>query len=270
MTPLDAALAAARLAQYAGVSLAGGGALYQLYGVRTDGAVRFAVGGALAGLIGAIAWLALQAISIAGDPAAVADLATGTGFGRATSARMGLLAIAGVAATRRAWVATAAAGLAAAGSLAWSGHGAADGVAHLAADGVHAIAAAVWIGALAMLSGAIARQEGADEALTAFSRLGPWVVGALAISGAANSWFLVGLDALPGLPSSPYGRLLIAKLALFAAMLVLAALNRWRFAPAVAAGRTGPASTSVALETLLGLGVLAVAAWLGTTPPPMS
>src|SRR3546814_19293751 len=57
----------------------------------------------------------------------------------------------------------------------------------------------------------------------------------IAATGLINSQMIVGAENLGRSLSSPYGQLLLAKLALFALMLALAAANRWRLTPALAA-----------------------------------
>jgi putative copper resistance protein D len=76
--------------------------------------------------------------------------------------------------------------------------------------------------------------------------------------------------------SSLYGQLLFAKLALFAAMLGLAALNRFRLTPrfeaSIAAadhrGALGALRASLRVETTCIVAILALVAWLGTLEPP--
>jgi putative copper resistance protein D len=279
VTGLDALLRAGRFAEFAGVALAAGGALFQLYGPRRTGAVGLVRTGAALGVIGVVVWLAGQAGTIgeardAVRPAQVWAVAADTGFGRAGVIRALLLLACGVAASaERRWRLTAALGAAAAASLAWSGHGAMDdgaaGWAHLAADALHAVAAAAWIGALAVLAGlALRRDPGAAPALRAFSGIGVWVVAAIVLSGAVNSLFLIGPSSLLHLTASLYGQLLALKLGLFVGMLALAGANRWRFTVALERGHAPLATASVIGELLLGAGVLAVVAWMGTLPPP--
>jgi putative copper resistance protein D len=77
------------------------------------------------------------------------------------------------------------------------------------------------------------------------------------------------------LPDHTYGRLLLAKIALFIAMLCLAAGNRFRLSPALDRShqhgdpRTALAMLRVSLAAEAGcaLTILAVAAWLGTLAP---
>jgi putative copper resistance protein D len=57
-------------------------------------------------------------------------------------------------------------------------------------------------------------------------------VGTLIVTGFVNAWILVG--SWPALTATNYGRLLIVKLALFAAMLGFAAVNRFVLTPVLA------------------------------------
>jgi putative copper resistance protein D len=93
-------------------------------------------------------------------------------------------------------------------------------------------------------------------------------VSALVLSGVANAWYLVG--DLPALIATEYGRLLLAKLALFGAMLALAAVNRWKLSPRVIAGDDGALrslSRNAMLETAAGIAVIAIVGVLGITIP---
>ena len=167
----------------------------------------------------------------------------------------------------------------------WTGHGAAGegpaGLAHLLADIVHLLAAGLWLGALTGLLLMLWRADGTDGLLSAhlalerFSGVGSAVVGVLIATGLLNTWALVGFDHLGRLSGSLYGRLLLLKLALFAAMLILAALNRWRLTPALAksveagdsrSGR-GVLRRSLAFETAAAVLIMALVAWLGTLAP---
>ncbi|MPS71439.1 MAG: copper homeostasis membrane protein CopD [Novosphingobium sp.] len=179
------------------------------------------------------------------------------------------------------WCSTVLAAIAVA-SLAWTGHGAAGegalGTVQLVGDIIHLLAASAWVGALVaflMLMSAAREPEAlavAHAALTGFSRAGTIIVGLLIGTGLLNLYILVGPDRLLALGASDYGRLLLAKLALFGLMLVLAAGHRWRLAPALG-NDPGPAAiarlrTSLWLEYSAALAILAAVAWLGTLAPP--
>jgi putative copper resistance protein D len=80
------------------------------------------------------------------------------------------------------------------------------------------------------------------------------------------------VEAVSDLIATTYGRILCAKLALFATMLVLAFVNR----RAVVAREKRAANDEAALRTLragvvaeivVGAAILVVVAWLGVTPP---
>ena len=98
-------------------------------------------------------------------------------------------------------------------------------------------------------------------------------VGVLVASGVVNAAYTLRTPSL--LIESTYGRLLLAKLALFAAMLAIAAVNRWRLTPKL--GVPSPASQTALrrlralawLELLLGVAVVVLAGVLATSAPPM-
>jgi mono/diheme cytochrome c family protein/uncharacterized membrane protein len=171
-------------------------------------------------------------------------------------------------------------------SLAWTGHAVATpGTVHLAADAIHLLAAGLWLGGLIALAAFFAvtgsKADGAWLAIVAegtrrFSLLGMMAVGALLVTGIINSWFLVG--TIPALVGTDYGHLLLAKVALFAAMFVLAAINRGQLTPRIAgsdAGRRAGGALSALralrrnalLEAGLGAVVLFIVSALGAVPP---
>lgn len=171
------------------------------------------------------------------------------------------------------------------GSLAFAGHAAAgegtEGSVHLVSDILHLLGAAAWLGALlplAALLGAAWRkgEPGLAMARTAtlrFSTLGIASVGALLATGIINSWVLVG--SVSALFETDYGRLLLLKIALFLAMLSIAAINRTRLTPrlaqmndvSVARGAMRQLRINCMIETALGAIILIVVGALGTLPP---
>ena len=121
----------------------------------------------------------------------------------------------------------------------WSGHAASWGPAGSVTMAVHVIGAGAWIGGLVPLSrfvrAAKPYDNGTVEAqavLLRFSHLGVVAVCAITATGGANTSRMLG-TALPD-PMSTYGRVLLAKIALFGLMLVLAALNRYWLTPRLA------------------------------------
>lgn len=183
-----------------------------------------------------------------------------------------------------------AAAMAAVATLAWSGHaGAAEGAAgiiHRVGDIVHMTAAAVWIGALAAFVLLLhPRCPGgaaiAARSLEQFSTIGTICVLLIAGTGLLNGQMIIGAQNLGRSLAAPYGQLLLAKLALFALMLALAAANRWRFTPALGAAiaqaeasrdenSSGAIITmrkSLIVEATAAFTILALVAWLGTLDP---
>lgn len=102
---------------------------------------------------------------------------------------------------------------------------------------LHVLVVCFWFGALRPLL-LVARHESAATAarvVAGFSRAATLLVPALMVSGVIIAvWLLPGFDAL----ASSYGRGLLAKTAAFAALMVLASLNKWRLAPLLASGGT--------------------------------
>jgi copper resistance protein D len=216
---------------------------------------------------------------------------TKTSFGTVWTTRLALAVLVGVSLsfrfspstlTSRTIVLFATATLVA--SLAFAGHAAAgtgiDGLLHLGADIVHLLAAAAWVGALvplAMLLHAASTDPAAlaiaRVATRRFSTLGVWSVGALVVTGVINTWMLAG--SVAALTETDYGRLLLAKVALFGFMVAIAAANRLRLTPRLLQERDG-AGASAALRALrrncmaeaaVGALVLIIVAALGTLPP---
>ena len=166
-------------------------------------------------------------------------------------------------------------------SFSWTGHAAAHGsVWNLAADALHLFAACVWPAGLLPFALFVSALRKADDgaamecglkAVRRFSEMSLIVVAVLVLTGIVNSCFLVG--SFPALVGSLYGRILCLKLALLAVILGLAGWNRWRLLPLLAdeAGRLprlGRLRSFVLAEFSLAMGIIAVVAVLGTTPPP--
>ena len=307
---IEAAVAAARLAQFACAVILCGAPLVFLYALPARGAgaaveqpwprtlLRWTTGLLL---LGVVVGLVFQTAAMAGsirqalDPASLIAVLTGGPFGWAIIARFALalqafVALAGLRPSRVLWAILAATGAGVAASFAWTGHGAADEglprLVHLVADVLHLLAAGVWLGALAVFALLLLRNNASDaelqglhRALARFAGAGSAAVAILLATGLVNSWFLVGPAHLAGLVQTPYGLLLLAKVALFAAMLALATANRFRLTPGLGAALAGRAPVtqavaalrrSVLLETTAAFAVLAVVSVLGTLAPPSS
>jgi putative copper resistance protein D len=170
------------------------------------------------------------------------------------------------------------------GALAWAGHAIGgtgiEGVIHPIADGLHLVAAAAWVGTLLPLALLLAA-AGHDAASLAiarvatvrFSAFGIASVCALLVTGSINTWYLAG--SISALTETDYGRLVLAKVALFLVMVAIAAVNRLHLTPRLMreASASGPAGAlrqlrrNIAIEIALGAAVIAVVAVLGTNPP---
>jgi len=179
-------------------------------------------------------------------------------------------------------------------SLAWAGHaGAGEGAnafAGMFAYGCHVLAAGAWLGGLLPLSFALANAlAGGDRerlcvSLERFSRLGQAAVALILASGIVSA----GLN-MQGFADfgTPYGRVLLGKIALFAVLIAIAAANRWIFLrrlrrqaghdqaqraqraqiSAQTRAQARALSRTVAAEHIIGLGLVALAAALSSLAP---
>jgi putative copper resistance protein D len=299
----EVGLIAARFVHYAALVLAFGAFAYAGYGAKSVSVGRrlgrLGLASSLLLLVATVAVLAATIAGLGGGFASIWDamlwsaVVQDTGFGRVWSVRlvMALLLVAlSVAVWRWPGQAPTRAAILLAGGLvatvALTGHAAvgegAPGLVHRAADAAHMLAAAVWLGALPPLLFLLGRNapgvsEQPDLALArlqAFHSVGVASVSVLLVSGLVNSWLLVGNP--DGLLTTSYGRLLVAKVALFAVIVGLAAQNRLRLVPALAHDLAGGGHgcESVALlrsciraELVLGMLVLLTVAVLGSMAP---
>jgi putative copper resistance protein D len=306
----ELAVIVCRLVQYSAASVLMGSALFFVYALPSRGAPSAAslrwprpllTVAAFLLLVTSVLGLLARTAILAGSwadgltaealTAVVSQMDLGkAAVARAVAALLALPCLVFLRPGRAQWLGTGAFGALACATFGWMGHGAAtDGgghLPHLAADILHALVAALWIGALVAFVGLlIPRRQGSERlsaivrALQRFSPLGMALVATLAVTGLINAWYLVGTDLGAAL-QEPYGQLLALKLALFAAMLALAALHRQRTVPALAGHLSSRAPAegdalaslrrSVMAEALLGFAVLALVAWFGTLPPPGS
>jgi len=233
--------------------------------------------GAITALISGVLWFAF--------PGPALD----TTFGQVLIVRLLLIAVASILFARKsigpAWTVAVVLSAFAVATIAWTGHAQKGVIAgaglHLLGDVLHLIAAAAWIGALAWLLLLLipytqAPRREIEHALAGFSGVGPGVVAMLVITGIVNSLFLIGPQNALSLWRNAYGLTLLIKLALFAMMFALAAVNRYRLTPrlATAANRRSTEQTlgafkgTIAAETALAILVLAAVALLGVLPPP--
>lgn len=160
-----------------------------------------------------------------------------------------------------------------------SGHGWADSPRALsaAATYLHVVAAGGWMGGLACLlfagfpalhdhgGGADADVPGLAGMVGAFSRVARFAVALLLLTGAAKVWVHIG--AVPDLWTTAWGRSLLVKGGVVAAVLALGFYN-WRFVrPALAdSPRPGLIRGSALVELVLGVAAVAVTAYLVAQP----
>ena len=267
--------------------------------------VRLLRAGVVVLLPALLAALALQSSSVHGvgfaealSPARLGAVVTKTGFGTAwlvTTLAAGAVAViafllgrpaGGAAGGRKGlwWAGLLASGVMFVGpSL--TGHAmAAAGQHHFAvvSDWLHLAAGGFWVGGLFHLAlatpAALARLGGAERGravgrvISRFTRMAIPSVAVVALAGLYSSW--IHLGSFGALWGTAYGRTLLVKLLLVAPMLMLGALNGFRYGPRAGAGDEGAQGAaergflrSVRFEAALGVLVLLVAAVLVFVTP---
>jgi putative copper resistance protein D len=288
-------LAVARFSHFAATALLFGLLAFPIY-ARVPGEAGRAPARAIQALavlavISAIAVLLASAVNMTGymstliDPETLWEIVQGTGLGQVWALRI-LLGLVILALAFRAPGHQALPGLSALFlvAIAYTGHSRMEqgalGWADVFADALHLMAAGAWLGGLLALALLIPRltrlerQAAAAGALHQFSGMGYFAVAVLIATGIFKSWLLVG--TAHGLVSTPFGQVLMVKLALFAGMGALALSNRFWITPGL---KDHPADAGlwldrlkrqVAIELALGLGVLLAVGFLGALEPPVS
>jgi len=164
-------------------------------------------------------------------------------------------------------------------SLAWISHAAAATVHPFGVSGdmLHLCAAGFWIGGLVPLTIFLARVrasfslgETVVRVVRRFSTLSLCCVSVLVVSGISNSWLLVG--SIHALFTTPYGRLLLFKLALFAILIGFGARNRFLVKAKLPKAAADPDllaqfRRNAVWEACLGVAVVVIVGCLGVTPP---
>ncbi|MEX1162753.1 MAG: copper resistance protein CopC, partial [Nitriliruptor sp.] len=136
----------------------------------------------------------------------------------------------------------------------------------VAGDAIHLAGAASWLACLALIAVSLRDRRrhddpvGAADLVGRFSRFALWSVMTLGLAGTAMALPLV--RSFGALISTTYGLTLIAKLALVAAVVTVAAYNRRQLVPAVTAHAVpAGASTDLAPDTLDSRGATTGEAW---------
>lgn len=282
--PMLPSLIAVRALHFWSVAIlfGGGGFLFLLGSEKAPSGVRVLRLAASTAALTGLAWFLLTFVNVTGEagellqlPQWVAFMNSPFGPPWAAQLALGMGALALCALSRPALFAAVGAALAV--DQAWLGHAAVAtgglGVTAVASYATHVLAGFGWIGALTMLFVALRgihapadrrtpqTTEVARDGLALFSTIGLFMVAAIFASGCVNA--ALHMSHVAELTSTPYGRIVLVKIVLFAAMLALAAFNR-------RGGRRGAMPglvVSIGLETALGLLVLCAAALLGITAP---
>ncbi|OJY42662.1 MAG: copper resistance protein CopD [Rhizobiales bacterium 64-17] len=307
---IEVGLIIARFLHYLATTALAGLSLFPLYayaGAEPEALghwrTRLFLWTASAALLSGLCWFAFAVANMSGSMRDLVDMETmwavvhDTGFGHVWTLRM-LLAVltvgmtawglrSKVAAHHQKWMMPLLAAVLLA-SLAGTGHAQIEegwaGVIHVVADAAHLLAAGAWLGGLIPLALILYRYLGTDlnvgpkdmdRILMRFSGIGYVAVTALIGSGLVNCWFLVG--SFSGLLGTPYGQILLGKLALFGGMLALAVANRFWLVPSMRMVRTDAAEelarssarlrNHVLGEQVLGWAVLLTVSILGTMQP---
>ncbi|HUZ72357.1 MAG TPA: copper homeostasis membrane protein CopD [Stellaceae bacterium] len=250
-----------------------------------------------AALVTAALWLDLEAVIMgngwgqAVDTGTIAIVLFGTLFGRAWCWHMGIgIVLLGsiVLLPARSSTTILLALLAAVfvAGLAWAGHAVMHpGASHLIVQVTHLLAGAIWLGSLPALlhvatKARFNRSEDWEDALRhvlpIYSRAGYVAVGLVLLTGILNCWYLVG--SIGRLATTPYGHVLVAKIALVLIMVGIAAINRFVLLPEIETRGRGDEHRlavrrlrcSVAVELGMSALVLAAVSLLGILPPALA
>ncbi|WP_229073119.1 copper resistance protein CopC [Actinoplanes sp. DH11] len=162
-------------------------------------------------------------------------------------------------------------GVAALATWPLTGHPTASPVAGVSVviDAIHLAAMAVWLGGLVMLFGFLLRQANGRELgaiLPIWSRWAATAVAALVFAGVVQA--LIEVSTLDGLINSTYGRLILAKVALAAIVIGVAAYSRKLVKERAAEESPGPLRRIVAVELAITAVVLGVTSALVQISPP--
>lgn len=239
---------------------------------------------------------ALELVSIAammGMPVETLDwpvieaMLLGTDMGWAFLIRIGLLLAAMLALVTSRTALAALCYAAALMTLGWSGHAAASdgwlGLSHRLNNGVHLLAIGLWLGAIGWflrLTRLAHRRDGRVSApqllavMHGFAPLGVLLVGTAVLTGIINAQLIFGLENSATVLTTPYGRLLAAKIVLVTGMMGFGARNaglgRRHAAKTIAIDEVAvlrALRASLAGELAFGVAVVALVAVLGMMSP---
>ena len=157
-----------------------------------------------------------------------------------------------------------------------SSHAVGSGPTAVVLDWLHLLGTSVWVGGLAPLWLVLRHAPAADRGSVArilvprFSRLAAVAVGILVVTGVYSA--LVHVGSLPALTVTPYGRTLLVKLLFVILAVALGAYHRFVMRPRLEGPQPADDAPrrflrSVAVEAVLGAGILLAVALLTITPP---
>ena len=258
--------------------------------------LRLAVWALVAALVSAVLWFSLEVLSMTGLSflGAFSDRAwqvvlLETVFGHVWQVRLGVMTAAFALAVstpivngvppRPAILTLWLLGIVLLASLAWISHAAAVQAQPLGllGDAFHLCAAGLWMGGLVPLMIFLTRVrrsfslgQAVVRVVRRFSTLSLCCVTVLIVSGISNSWLLVG--SIHALFTTPYGRPLLFKLALFAMLIGFGARNRFLVKAKLPKAAADPdllaqLRRNVLREACLGVAVIVIVGCLGVTPP---
>jgi copper transport protein len=284
-----------RIVMYLGLMAAAGLALFKAgphrgEGARATGLALAAARLAMVALVASLFEVLFHVGGLAGDGAAgFLDGATWsavlrTGLGRALAVRtvgLGLLAYGGIRRARAGLpsgpdaIKLVGAALALL-SFQLVGHTASSAPELLirTADLVHVVAAAVWVGGLLglLLLGGSSDVDGRARTAARFSSAA--IVAVIAVAVAGTTLAVITLPSLVSVLSTVYGRVLLLKLTVVAVLAAIGAHNHRTVVPAVGSPDPGVSAAAlhqlkrtVAIESVLMVGVLALTAVLVSLSP---
>jgi copper transport protein len=269
----------ARVGLYLGLFVGAGGAFFARWIAQSTIGTAVPRVALAIGLPSAVASLGALGLDLLGLPLAALATAAPWKLAFATSAGPALLVafaamLLALTALRSARYARALAIVAFVGaglSLAMTGHAATAPPEVLTRPAIflHGLGVAFWIGALAPLAALVSKPAAAAlTVVNRFSRNAMPAVGVLALTGLGLA--IVQLEKPSALVETRYGLLLSIKLGLVTVLLALAALNRFRWTPALARDEKAASALkrSILLECAIALAIFAVVAGWRFTPPP--
>lgn len=275
---VQAAIWSAKAVLYLALFIGIGGAFFHAWIVRGEAAAQPLTKAALlGGLLAAPASVGLQGLDVLARPLAALQqwpvwregLATSQGTAAAIAVPALLAGLLGCYRFRQPIVqALSLAGLLGLGAmLTATGHATTASPQWLARPALflHGVGLGFWIGALAPLATLLrSKPEAARLALRRFSAAIPLVLAILVLAGAVLA--LLQIDRPDALWTTAYGRIFLAKMALFLVLAGLAAINRMRLSadPALAERLR----RSIVMEILVATVILGLVGLWRFTPPP--